>query len=230
MGHALRKALGVIAVVQGRGQAAGTAVVADGGSAAAGRLQPEGGAGCGLGRPGRPGPGPGPGPGVPRSGRGLRRRPGRGPGRGRGGGGGPPGPRPGRRPGRAGAVAAPRGGPRPADQRRGRRDAPRPQVPLGAVRRLQAARGARPGHRPGARRGHHPCQRARGQRHRRIAADLDAAGRHLAELHIDRAYLASALVRDRGPDLAIFCKAWRVRKPAAATPRTSSPSTSPPGS
>ena len=37
-----------------------------------------------------------------------------------------------------------------------------------------------------------------------IAADLDAAGRHLAELHIDRAYLASALVRDRGPDLAIY--------------------------
>ena len=44
-----------------------------------------------------------------------------------------------------------------------------------------------------------------------IAADLDAAGRELAELHIDRAYLASALVRDRGPDLAIYCKAWRVR-------------------
>ena len=44
-----------------------------------------------------------------------------------------------------------------------------------------------------------------------IAADLEAAGRHLAELHIDRAYLSSALVRDRGPDLAIFCKAWRVR-------------------
>src|SRR5215470_7697101 len=44
-----------------------------------------------------------------------------------------------------------------------------------------------------------------------IAADLDAAGWHLAELHIDRAYLASALVRDRSPDLAIFCKAWRVR-------------------
>ncbi len=44
-----------------------------------------------------------------------------------------------------------------------------------------------------------------------IAADLDAAGRHLAELHIDRAYLSSALVRDRGPDLAVFCKAWRVR-------------------
>jgi hypothetical protein len=44
-----------------------------------------------------------------------------------------------------------------------------------------------------------------------IAADLDAAGLRLAELHIDRAYLSSDLVRDRGPDLAIFCKAWRVR-------------------
>jgi hypothetical protein len=44
-----------------------------------------------------------------------------------------------------------------------------------------------------------------------ISADLDAAGLRLAELHIDRAYLASDLVRDRGPDLAIFCKAWRVR-------------------
>src|SRR5580692_3221330 len=44
-----------------------------------------------------------------------------------------------------------------------------------------------------------------------IAADLDAAGRYLSELHIDRAYLSSALVRDRGPDLVIFCKAWRVR-------------------
>jgi Transposase DDE domain/Transposase domain (DUF772) len=44
-----------------------------------------------------------------------------------------------------------------------------------------------------------------------ITADLEAAGLTLSELHIDRAYLASALVRDRGPDLAIFCKAWRVR-------------------
>ena len=44
-----------------------------------------------------------------------------------------------------------------------------------------------------------------------IAADLEAAGRTLAELHIDRAYLSSSLVRDRGPDLAIYCKAWRVR-------------------
>jgi hypothetical protein len=44
-----------------------------------------------------------------------------------------------------------------------------------------------------------------------ITADLDAAGLTLAELHIDRAYLSSSPVRDRGPDLAIFCKAWRVR-------------------
>jgi transposase len=44
-----------------------------------------------------------------------------------------------------------------------------------------------------------------------IAADLAAAGQALAELHIDRAYLASGLVRDRGPDLVIYCKAWRVR-------------------
>jgi transposase len=44
-----------------------------------------------------------------------------------------------------------------------------------------------------------------------ITADLEAAGWRLAELHIDRAYLSSALVRDRGPDLAIYCKAWRVR-------------------
>jgi hypothetical protein len=44
-----------------------------------------------------------------------------------------------------------------------------------------------------------------------ISADLDAAGLTLAELHIDRAYLSSALVRERAPDLAIFCKAWRVR-------------------
>jgi hypothetical protein len=44
-----------------------------------------------------------------------------------------------------------------------------------------------------------------------IATDLAAAGQTLAELHIDRAYLSSHLVRDRGDDLAIFCKAWRVR-------------------
>ena len=44
-----------------------------------------------------------------------------------------------------------------------------------------------------------------------ITTDLDAAGRTLAELHIDRAYLSSDLVRDREPGLTIYCKAWRVR-------------------
>jgi Transposase DDE domain/Transposase domain (DUF772) len=53
-----------------------------------------------------------------------------------------------------------------------------------------------------------------------ITVDLDAAGRTLAELHIDRAYLASALVRDRGPDLAIYCKAWRVRNTGGRYPKT----------
>jgi Transposase DDE domain len=44
-----------------------------------------------------------------------------------------------------------------------------------------------------------------------IAADLAAQHARLAELHIDRAYLASTLVRDRGEDLQIFCKAFPVR-------------------
>ena len=52
-----------------------------------------------------------------------------------------------------------------------------------------------------------------------ISADLEAAGLTLAELHIDRAYLSSALVRDRGPDLAIFCKAWRVRNTTGRFPK-----------
>jgi transposase len=44
-----------------------------------------------------------------------------------------------------------------------------------------------------------------------IVADLDQQEAHLGELHIDRAYLSSALVRERPDDLAIFCKAWPVR-------------------
>jgi hypothetical protein len=46
-----------------------------------------------------------------------------------------------------------------------------------------------------------------------IQADLDAQGVDLGELHIDRAYLASALVRDRDPELAVYCKAFPVRGP-----------------
>lgn len=53
-----------------------------------------------------------------------------------------------------------------------------------------------------------------------VAADLAAGGWHLTELHIDRAYLSSALVRERGPDLAVFCKAWRVRNTTGRYPKT----------
>jgi hypothetical protein len=49
---------------------------------------------------------------------------------------------------------------------------------------------------------------------------------HLAELHIDRAYLASSLVADRDPDLAIYCKAFPVRN-GPRLPRPRSPWTSP---
>lgn len=44
-----------------------------------------------------------------------------------------------------------------------------------------------------------------------ISADLTAQQAHLQELHIDRAYLNSLLVRDRPDDLEIYCKAWPVR-------------------
>jgi DDE family transposase/transposase-like protein DUF772 len=46
-----------------------------------------------------------------------------------------------------------------------------------------------------------------------LQADLDAQGVTLGELHIDRAYLASGLVRDRDPDLQVYCKAFPVRSP-----------------
>jgi hypothetical protein len=41
----------------------------------------------------------------------------------------------------------------------------------------------------------------------------------LAELHVDRAYLSSTLVRQRPPDLAVYCKAWPVRN-GARFPKT----------
>jgi transposase len=44
-----------------------------------------------------------------------------------------------------------------------------------------------------------------------IAADLAHQPISLAEVHLDRAYLSSSLVRNRPPDLAIYCKAWPVR-------------------
>jgi transposase len=44
-----------------------------------------------------------------------------------------------------------------------------------------------------------------------LAEDLAAQPVRLRELHIDRAYLSSRLVRDRPAGLAIYCKAWPVR-------------------
>src|SRR6266496_848828 len=44
-----------------------------------------------------------------------------------------------------------------------------------------------------------------------IKADLIAQQAQLGELHIDRAYLSSSLVRERSADLQIYCKAWPVR-------------------
>lgn len=43
-----------------------------------------------------------------------------------------------------------------------------------------------------------------------IVRDLEGQGAELKELHIDRAYLSSELVRDRPPQLEVYCKAWRV--------------------
>ena len=46
----------------------------------------------------------------------------------------------------------------------------------------------------------------------KISEDLDRQGVSLKELHIDRAYLSSHLVRERHEDLQIYCKAWPVRQ------------------
>ena len=43
-----------------------------------------------------------------------------------------------------------------------------------------------------------------------ISLDLHVQGLRLRELHIDRAYLSSNLVRERDDDLEISCKAWPV--------------------
>lgn len=53
-----------------------------------------------------------------------------------------------------------------------------------------------------------------------ITADLTAQRARLVELHIDRACLSSNLVRDREPDLGVFCKAWRVRNTTGRYPKT----------
>jgi transposase len=45
-----------------------------------------------------------------------------------------------------------------------------------------------------------------------ISEDLSRQEVCLQELHIDRAYLSSHLVRERRADLAVYCKAWPVRQ------------------
>jgi Transposase DDE domain len=45
-----------------------------------------------------------------------------------------------------------------------------------------------------------------------IGADLERQGADLKELHIDRAYLSSHLVRERNDELEVYCKAWPVRE------------------
>jgi hypothetical protein len=44
-----------------------------------------------------------------------------------------------------------------------------------------------------------------------LMEDLAVQFVQLSELHIDRAYLSSRLVQERPPDLLIYCKAWPVR-------------------
>ncbi len=45
-----------------------------------------------------------------------------------------------------------------------------------------------------------------------ISVDLERQEVSLKELHIDRAYLSSHLVRERSDDLEVYCKAWPVRE------------------
>jgi hypothetical protein len=52
-----------------------------------------------------------------------------------------------------------------------------------------------------------------------ISRDLRSQGTRLSELHIDRAYLSSELVRGRTEDLEVYCKAWAVTN-AGRYPKT----------
>src|SRR5260370_24747215 len=45
-----------------------------------------------------------------------------------------------------------------------------------------------------------------------ISEDLEQQDVCLKELHIDRAYLSSHLVRERSDDLEVYCKAWPVHQ------------------
>lgn len=53
-----------------------------------------------------------------------------------------------------------------------------------------------------------------------ITVDLKAQDLTLSELHIDRAYLSSKLVRSRSDELTIYCKTWTVRNRHGRFPKT----------
>jgi hypothetical protein len=53
-----------------------------------------------------------------------------------------------------------------------------------------------------------------------ISTDLAAAGLRIRELHIDRAYLSSTMVRERDDQMEIYCKAWKVANTTGRYPRT----------
>lgn len=57
-----------------------------------------------------------------------------------------------------------------------------------------------------------PANRPEASVTRDISADLERQEVRLQELHIDRAYLSSHLVQERGEELEISCKAWPVRE------------------
>jgi transposase len=56
-----------------------------------------------------------------------------------------------------------------------------------------------------------PANMPEGQVTEALMADLAHQPVTLTEIHIDRGYLASKLVRERPPELTIYCKAWPVR-------------------
>ena len=213
LGHALR---------QGAGRAGPPAGAGAGGDRGrgrgrrGGRAEPEGGAGPGLGRPGRAGRGAA---GGARTRWTRPRLAGR-----------PAGGR--RRPGRAAGLAAAREV-RAQDVAAGADGLPTLRRGVAADRRISVEDGAmRHGRKsrsrlidgdkrhvlrdldPGLVRGGRRDARPTPPRRRwptAIAADLARQAVALAELHLDRAYLSSALVRDRPAGLAIDCKAWPVQ-------------------
>jgi hypothetical protein len=56
-----------------------------------------------------------------------------------------------------------------------------------------------------------PANRPEAQVTSALHSDLQAQQVSLSELHIDRAYLSSAWVRERCESLQVYCKAWPVR-------------------